>query len=187
MGQGAGSCFCKKSVARCWPLFEQIGEVMENILFNDFYSEKINHLSLSHALDLHYKLNPHFTHWDKYISPIAKKLVKAHDITHIIFGCDTNLLGELRVQLWTKFGVKSFGWRETLMYARDKESKVLIKNPIGFYAMFKFFLKNINSIWLVRRQAKLFSKKWEYFQEDKYMTRTIGDIRQEFNIQLLPA
>jgi ubiquinone biosynthesis protein Coq4 len=151
----------------------------------DFYTKKIDHLTLEKALEIHYSLNPQFTHWNKYHSEIAKKLIKAHDITHIVFGCDTSLLGEMRVQLWTKFGVKSFSWKETLKYARDKESRVLIMNPIGYYAMFIFFIKHLREVWKVKKQAKIFHKKWEYFEEDKYMSKTIGDIRNEYNIQIL--
>jgi ubiquinone biosynthesis protein Coq4 len=151
----------------------------------DFYTEKINHLTLAEALEIHYSLNPQFTHWYKYHSEIAKKLVKAHDITHIVFGCDTSLLGEMRVQLWTKFGVKSFSWKETISYARDKESRVLIMNPIGYYAMLIFFIKHLSEVWKVKKQIKLFHKKWQYFQEDKYMNKTIVEIRNEYNIQIL--
>jgi ubiquinone biosynthesis protein Coq4 len=151
----------------------------------NFYTEKINNLTLVEVLEIYYSINPQFTPWHKYNSEIAKKLVKAHDITHIVFGCDTTLLGEMRVQLWTKFGVKSFSWKETLNYARDKESRVLIMNPIGYYAMFIFFIKHLSEVWKVKQQTKLLYKKWEYFEEDKYMAKTIGEIRKEYNIQIV--
>jgi ubiquinone biosynthesis protein Coq4 len=151
----------------------------------DFYAEKVNNLTLAKALEIHYSLNPQFTYWNKYNSDIAKKLVKAHDIAHIVFGCDTTLLGEMRVQLWTKFGVKSFSLKETLKYARDKESRVLIMNPIGYYAMLIFFIKHLSEAGKVKKQAKIFYKKWEYFEEDKYMDKTISEIRKEYNITIL--
>jgi ubiquinone biosynthesis protein Coq4 len=152
----------------------------------DFYSEKSNDLTLADALHLHYALNPQFTIWSDYKSERAKQLVKAHDITHILFGCDTSLLGEMRVQLWAKFGVKKFGLRESFLYAKDKEARVLLKNPVGYLAMLKFFLQHLDEVGAVRAESKKMSQKWTYFEEDAYMTSKIGDIRRRFNISILP-
>jgi hypothetical protein len=157
---------------------------MNQIQADDFYSE-INDLTLADALKLHYAQNPQFTVWNEYKSERAKKLVKAHDITHIIFGCDTTLLGEMRVQLWSKFGVKSFGLMESFRYAQDKEARVLLKNPVGYRKMLIFFLKHLGEIRKVRAQAKKMSRKWVYFDEDIYMTSKIGDIRKRFHIVIL--
>jgi len=155
---------------------------MNQVKADDFYSEKINDLTLADALSQHYERNPQFTIWSAYKSENAKKLVKAHDIMHIIFGCDTTLLGEMRVQLWSKFGVKSFGLRESFRYARDKEARVLLKNPVGYRRMLLFFLKHIGEIKEIRAQARKMSRKWVYFDEDIYMTLKIGEIRKRFNI-----
>ena len=155
---------------------------MNQIRPDDFYSEKINDLTLADALQLHYERNPQFTIWSAYNSERAKKLVKAHDISHIIFGCDTTLLGEMRVQLWAKFGVKSFSLRESFRYAQDKEARVLLKNPVGYWKMFSFFLKHIGEIRKVRAHAKKMSQKWVYFDEDIYMASKVREIRKHFNI-----
>jgi hypothetical protein len=159
---------------------------MNHVQADDFYSEKINDLTLADALLLHYAHNPQFTMWSDYKSERAKQLVKAHDITHIIFVCDTSLPGEIRVQLWSKFGVKSFGFRESFRYAKDKEARVLLKNLVGYRAMFLFFLRHIEEIGKVRAQARKMSEKWVYFREEAYMNWKIGDIRKYFNILVVP-
>ena len=105
---------------------------------DSFYTTELEAITLQDALRKHYLLNPQFTVWSQYKSDNAKKLVKAHDISHLVFGCDTSLLGEMRVQLWAKFAVQKFGFKESLTYARDKEAKVLLKNPVGYLAMFWF-------------------------------------------------
>jgi ubiquinone biosynthesis protein Coq4 len=151
----------------------------------DFYGEGVRALTLGEALRRHYLLNPQFTVWSDYHSEIAKKLVKAHDISHLIFGCDTSLLGEMRVQLWAKFGVQKFGFKESLMYARDKEAKVLLKNPVGYWAMFLFFISHIGEVRQVRSQAKKMSAQWVYFEEDAYRTTTIGEIRMQLGIVVM--
>jgi hypothetical protein len=158
---------------------------MQTSSSEDFYGEGVRSLTLSEALRRHYLLNPQFTVWSDYTSEIAKKLVKAHDISHLIFGCDTSLLGEMRVQLWAKFGVQKFGFKESLMYAKDKEAKVLLKNPVGYWSMFLFFIKHIGEVRRVRSQAKSMSEKWVYFEEDSYMARTLGEIRREFGVVVI--
>lgn len=150
-----------------------------------FYLNAVEELTLSEALEKHYSLNPQFTVWSAYKSEVAQKLVRAHDISHIIFGCDTSLLGEMRVQLWAKFGVQSFGIKESWQYAKDKEAKVLLKNPVGYWSMFTFFLKHFNEVFKVRSQAKLMKKKWVYFKEPLLMAMTVKDLRKEFGIQVI--
>ena len=150
-----------------------------------FYIHTVNGLTLNDALCRHYVLNPQFTVWSGYKSDTAQKLVRAHDISHIVFGCDTSLLGEMRVQLWAKFGVKSFGIKESLNYAKDKEAKVLLKNPVGYWSMFVFFLKHLSEVRTIHKQSKLMIKKWVYFNEHAYMDMTVRNIRHQFGIQVI--
>ncbi len=160
---------------------------LNNTAVDLFYSQTVDDLPLAEALRRHYVLNPQFTVWSDYKSEVAQKLVKAHDISHIIFGCDTGLLGEMRVQLWAKFGVQQFGLKDSFAYARDKESRVLLKNPVGYWAMLVFFSKHFEEIRKVRSQSKLMKKKWIYFNEEAYMAMTVRDIRTQFGIDFLLA
>ena len=142
-------------------------------------------MTLKDAMYRHYLLNPQFTVWSDYKSETARKLVKAHDISHLVFGCDTSLLGEMRVQLWAKFAVQKFSLKETLAYAKDKEARVLLKNPVGYLAMFQFFVKHVSEISRVRKHSRQMLKKWVYFNEDAYMTMAVGDIRTQFGIVVI--
>jgi hypothetical protein len=151
----------------------------------NFYLHEVEEMTLSEALQKHYRLNPQFTIWNNYNSEIAQKLVKAHDLSHIIFGCDTSLIGEMRVQLWAKFGVQKFAFLESLDYARDKEAKVLLKNPVGYWAMFLFFIKHFDEVGKVRTQSKKMLRKWMYFQQDVLMQLTVSEIRKKFGIVVI--
>jgi hypothetical protein len=151
----------------------------------DFYLRDVEGMTLDEALLQHYRLNPQFTVWSDYKGEIAQKLVKAHDLSHILFGCDTSLLGEMRVQLWAKFGVQKFGFLESLTYAKDKEAKVLLKNPVGYWAMFLFFTKHFDEVGKVRAQSKRMLSKWIYFKEDALMSESIGNIRKKFGIAVI--
>ena len=157
---------------------------MSDVAYKDLYSVSANHLPLGNALDLHYQFNPQFTRWNRYVTAEARSLVKAHDITHLIFGCDTGLLGEMQVQLWSKFAVQPMGLRDTIRYARDQESRVLLKNPAGYRKMAIFFIKNFSEVKRVRTKCAAMSKKWIYFDEEKYFATPLGDIRAAHGIVL---
>jgi hypothetical protein len=61
-----------------WILACRGGEKMNENAYNqtiysieDFYTEKIDHLTLAKALEIHYSLNPQFTLWYKYHSQVG--------------------------------------------------------------------------------------------------------------------
>ncbi|MFN5539685.1 MAG: hypothetical protein ACK481_06480 [Candidatus Melainabacteria bacterium] len=160
---------------------------MKNIMYTDFYSETINHLTLKRAIDLHYEINPQFQKFGTYKTQIANSLIKAHDITHIIFGCNTGYDEEIRVQFWAQHGVIfNVAQKDKLKYLFDKEALELLL-PKG---IFKYTLTRFSQMKReqkrVKEQAKLMTKKWEYFKEDRFMDITVGEIREEYGIAILP-
>jgi ubiquinone biosynthesis protein Coq4 len=159
---------------------------MQELNFNNFYSDQINHLTLQEALELHYKLNPQFTHWSKYSSKEAQYLIKNHDISHVIFGCDTSYGGEYQVQTWVKYACKlnipatSFF---KFIFNKDLIQIVLppqlIKYSLGHLKEFSEYKKQI------KNQAGQICKKWQYGDEETQMLKTVGQIRQEYNIVIV--
>jgi hypothetical protein len=153
---------------------------------SSFYTTTINDLTLAKALEEHYKINPQFTPWYNCKTVIAKKLIKAHDITHLIFGSDTTFMGETVVQTWAEFGVDinvKFVYR--FKYFVDSTARSLII-PKG---MFGFMFSNWREVLSLRKQIKAKSKsmtqKWKYFEEEQYMNKTIDEIRAEYGITTL--
>jgi hypothetical protein len=103
--------------------------------FNNFYTTGINGLTLQEALDIHYDINPQFTPWDSYDSDEARSLIKAHDISHVIFGCDTSYIGEVKVQTWGKYGANlNIPLSKRLRYLSNKDLRALVVSPnlIGY-------------------------------------------------------
>jgi ubiquinone biosynthesis protein Coq4 len=145
----------------------------------DFYSRKIDNLTLAQAFKIHYEINPQLTPWYDSKSQILQKMIRSHDLSHIVYGCDTTLLGEMQVQFWNNFGSKvPKNLQDFITAMKDKETRELL-TPAG---LVPFFLTHLTEIWKVQKLAKLMSKKWVFFDEERYMNTTIGDIRQEFNI-----
>ena len=145
----------------------------------NFYSRAIDNLTLAQAFKIHYEINPQLTQWDCVTSPLLRKMIRSHDLSHIIYGCDTSMLGEMQVQFWTSFGSKvPKNPKDFITAITDKQSREIL-SPTG---LVPFFLTHLSEIFKIRKLAKLMSKKWVFFDEDRYMNTTIGDIRQEFNI-----
>jgi ubiquinone biosynthesis protein Coq4 len=154
--------------------------------FNNFYTSAINNLTLQEALDIHYQINPQFTPWDQFDTPEARNLIKNHDISHVIFGCDTSYGGEYCVQTWNKYGSNlNISFTQFPKYIFNKDLvQIVLPSKLIQYAMthigeFMNFRKQIKA------QAKLMTKKWEYFKEEPYMDKTIGEIRAEYGIEIL--
>ena len=51
------------------------------------------------------------------ISPEALEFFRRHDIAHVIFDCNTTLLGEGKVKLWTVFGTTLGFWKHMRAYS----------------------------------------------------------------------
>jgi ubiquinone biosynthesis protein Coq4 len=153
---------------------------------SNFYTNDINSMSLAKALDEHYKINPQFTPWDQFDTPEARNLIKSHDISHLIYGCDTSYGGEYCVQTWNKFGSNlNIKPQDGLKYLMNKDLRSLVlPTSLISYAL-SHIMKFIKLRGQIKNQAKLMTKKWEYFQEELYMNKTIGEIRAEYGIEIL--
>ena len=153
---------------------------------SDFYIEAVKTLPLGVALDHYYIQNPSFTPYANLYSERARRLVRAHDITHLVFGCATDQDGELRVQLWTRHAVEiKLSLFEKLQYFLELEALKLVLNLdlILFAIRHGQEVKKMNVE--VALRAKEMTRKWRYFDEDSYMEKTVEEIRRDFNIQVI--
>lgn len=159
---------------------------MSTISFETFYSTEINEITLEQALKMHYELNPQFTPWDKYDTFEASRLIKAHDISHVIFGCDTGYGGEFQVQTWVKYGAKlniSPLQMPKYLFNKDLFQIVLPPKLIQYSLTHRKEFREYSK--LIKLQAAKMTRKWIYFEEKAYMNKIVGDIRGEYNIDLI--
>jgi ubiquinone biosynthesis protein Coq4 len=153
---------------------------------NQFYTTDINTMKLKDALIEHYKINPQFTPWDQFEDQVARDLIKAHDISHLLYGCDTSYNGEYCVQTWNKYGSNlNILPTQVFNYLGNKDLRSLVLPTSLFSYAFTHISLFVKERGLIKKQASLMTKKWEYFQEEKYMDKTIEQIRKEFGIEIL--
>jgi hypothetical protein len=67
---------------------------------SDNYLDRDCDLTLQQALDKYYAKNPDF-YQPNQLDDDSRRVFFAHDVCHIIFGCDTSLVGEAKVEQWT--------------------------------------------------------------------------------------
>jgi ubiquinone biosynthesis protein Coq4 len=158
-----------------------------SITYTDFYSDKINHLTLRVALNMHYQLNPQFTRFDVFETQEGADAIRNHDISHIIYGQDTSMFGEYCVQMYNNFGSANTASKVSfkLLFSKDLKAMIGLVLPtslISYVFANRKMLKKIEKE--IKAKASKMTKKWNYDDVNLFMDKTLGDIRQQHNIIL---
>ncbi|MDG2046761.1 MAG: hypothetical protein P8J79_06045 [Halioglobus sp.] len=120
------------------------------------------------------------------------KTFQDHDLTHVIFGCDTSISGEIALKPWILFGT-TISLRELKDYAADedvqrlnKEGETLLGGPLlaSLKAVF-IFLPQFFTTWLFR--VRKMHQKWPHSSVTADMFDTkIAVLRSAYGIKVLP-
>lgn len=146
-------------------------------------------LTLQQGLDELYANNPEVA----ATSNRKGKSFHDHDLTHVIFGCDTSIQGELALKPWILFGT-TISMQEMKDYAADEEVQRLNKEGeallggffIGSLKIIFIFLPQFLATWLFR--VRKMHQKWPHSSINSEMfDRTIADLRHEYGIKVMPA
>jgi ubiquinone biosynthesis protein Coq4 len=161
---------------------------MNSEQLNKFYTSTINNLTLAKALEEHYKINPQFTRYDQFETLEAGNTIKSHDISHLIYGCDTSYLGEYKVQMWNNNGSKNTMPRLSLklIFSSDLKALIQLVIPTGLIKFAKEHKVEMDKVKAeIKTRSTQMTKKWIYGEEGNYMDKTIAEIRREFGIKVL--
>jgi len=151
----------------------------------DFYKTGIEDMTLREAIAAYYRENATFTPYSQLRSERAQRLVRAHDISHLIFGCGTDLEGEVAVQLWTKHAVDiRVSALQKLAYLVQPEALKLVLNPqaIRFWTTRRSEVRRLNED--IRRRSHEMRRKWILFEEDQYMDCSVRELRTNLNVRI---
>ena len=121
------------------------------------------------------------------------KIFRDHDLTHVIFGCDTSINGEIALKPWILFGT-TISLRELKDYAADedvqrlnKEGEALLGGTlVATVKMMFIFLPQFFTTWLFR--VRRMHQKWPHssISPDMFDTK-ISDLRRAYGIEVLPT
>jgi len=144
--------------------------------------------TLQEGLDELYIHNPDVAATSK----LKGKSFQDHDVTHVIFGCDTSIRGEIILKPWILFGT-DISRQEISDYMNDEEVKRLNKEGIELVGgTFIFSLKLVHMVpqffvtWFLR--VRKMKKKWPHssISDDMFNARIV-DLRHEYGIQVVPS
>ncbi|ACK71670.1 conserved hypothetical protein [Gloeothece citriformis PCC 7424] len=155
------------------------------------YTNKNTTQTLREGLEEYYAKNP-FISDPKKLAPEFAKIMLAHDVSHVVYGCDTGMYDELKLLpliWWTS----SYKFRDHLRTLNDpiigsavsimyndlvkQHGKVWLYSSI-FFTLPKL-LPELILIWLKARKHKRF---FPFLEFEPLLAHSLLKIRQEFEL-----
>ena len=151
------------------------------------YVDKNSTQTLREGLEEYYRLNPHVT--DPQTQPTDfGKILLAHDVGHVIYGCDTGMFDELRI-------LPLFWWTSECTFQRYLE----MKDSPAVDVMYADMIRERGSLWLYSAvlqevprlipelismwfKTRDHSPKLPFPEFEPLLECSLLDIRQEFNL-----
>jgi ubiquinone biosynthesis protein Coq4 len=141
--------------------------------------------TLKQNLDIYYQNNPDF-YSKETIDGKLQEYILPHDALHIIFNCNTDLLGELKLEIITLF-CTDIKWNEYYQNLNNEK----IKNDFGkviksysnseYFKLVIFAIKQFIKAVFTRVKMK---RIWQVYEYDKFLECPLQDIRKQFNISV---
>ena len=124
------------------------------------------------------------------VSARKGKAFRDHDLTHVIFGCDTSLNGEILLNPWVLFGT-TMTRSELKHYAADPDVKRLNAEAIDLmggrlrgYSLFVVYYLPLY-VWIWARHVRCMAMKWPHSSATEEMLNTpLSELRRQFGIRL---
>lgn len=157
------------------------------------YTDRNSTQTLRQGLEEYYTVNPNVTDPRK-LPPDFAKILLAHDVSHIVYGCDTGMDDELKILPLT-WWTSNYKFRDHLRTLKDPNISPAIKvmyddlvkehGVMWLYASILFvlpqLLPELISMW---RQSRQRQRLVPFLDFESLLDRSLLEIRQEF--ELLP-
>ncbi len=109
----------------------------------------------------------------------------SHDVAHVVFGCDTSLVGEVVLARWSLFGVTG-SIRPYLIGLRRRETRGLFRDALaGFRPSMLWRMLKLASMAVVR--SLRMRERWPFEAYGPYLDQPLCKIRERFGIRVLGA
>lgn len=117
------------------------------------------------------------------VSPQAQEFFQCHDIAHVVFDCNTSILGEGKVKIWTIFGTTLGFWKHLQAYA--EADALSLFRQYSWSHVLKSIVKLLVTLPRVISRARQMTKPWPWSLYQPYLDTPLIKIREEFNIKPL--
>jgi len=155
------------------------------------YTDKNSTQTLQKGLEEYYALNPNVTN-PRELPPEFAKILLAHDVSHIVYGCDTGMYDELKILPLT-WWTSNYKFRDYLRTIKDPTISPAIRvmyddlikehGVIWLYTSIFFvlpqLLPELISMWLKSRKRDRFVP---FLDCEPLLERSLLEIRQEFDL-----
>ncbi len=112
------------------------------------------------------------------------RLLRAHDCCHILFGLTTQIGDEILADTWSLAGT-TMSFRDYADYLKHDEFADLFKE-IGYGKIIIESVKNLPRVFRAIARARQMTEKWPMFGYAEHLDTPLRDIRERFNIAVLP-
>lgn len=154
------------------------------------YLNKHSTQTLQQGLEEYYAINSNITDPRK-LPPEFAQILLAHDITHIVLGCDTNMYDEIKL-LPLSFWTSDFKFSDYLNTRKDPKIRPAIdimyddlikQHGLWLYSSILFvlprLLPEVIVIWFKTRGTR---KYYPFLDYEFLLNRSLLEIRQKFSL-----
>jgi hypothetical protein len=151
------------------------------------YTDRDSTQTLHEGLEEYYTFNADFTHPSK-LPPDFAKIMFAHDASHVIYGCDTDMYDELKLLPLT-FWTSDFKFRDYLRERKNPAVNVMYDDLVkrhgvlwlygSIFVVLPQLLPEIVSMWQKTRKRQNFVPFLDF---EPLLARSLFSIREEFEL-----
>jgi hypothetical protein len=166
------------------------------------YTDKNSTQTLREGLEEYYAVNADFTKLEETtpskggvslthpstLAPDFAKIMFAHDASHVIYGCDTDMYDEIKILPLT-FSTSDFKFRDYLRESKNPAVDVMYDDLIKRHGVLWLYssilvvlpqlLPELILMWIKNRQRQHFVP---FLNFEPLLERSLLDIRQEYNL-----
>ena len=151
------------------------------------YTDKNSIQTLQEGLEEYYKVNSDLTNPNTQ-PPDFGKILLAHDVGHIIYGCDTDMYDELKLLPLSWWTSECTFW-EYLKMRKNPAVDVMYDDLIKrhgvvwlYLSIFVVLPRLIPELILMWFKSRNYKNRVPFLEFESLLNRSLLDIRQEFGI-----
>ncbi len=116
------------------------------------------------------------------LAPELADDIDAHDAIHVLFGCSTDLSGEIIAHVWTAFGTTLSMHDMRRVNMHDDHRQVL--DQIGHRRLLGTWARSIPGFAGTLVRALRMKRRWPAESFEQFLDRRLCDLREEFGVRL---
>lgn len=148
------------------------------------YQVQDSAMTLREGLEEYYGANSGLFDTSQASSTKMGDYLRNHDVTHVVFGTTTVMAGEMLQDMWTFLAVDIPKWEYVFDFLGTDESKAVMQS-LKLWETLKVMVMAVPAGLKIWARSRQMVRKWPWKEWEDYLDQPLGEIRREFNIQVL--